>query len=389
MKKKYSKLTYFLLFLFIGIFIASFSLTSNNTIAFDSTTISSKGFDFDALIEHPPILIDEDDDVSLYGNITGTGTPSDPFRIANLNITITGDYCINMGGYTTKYFVIENCVLVTDTNYAIYVGKYDLMPSGTLKILNNYIVSGDNHGIVVNGGAYSEISGNVINAYLTGIDVDGGHNSIFSKNNITSNIGIALNDCNSSAVTRNTILNNTWHGMLISKSNASIITHNNCTNNAGTGFVLQDSFDVTVTNNIMENNFQGMDFIGTDNCLITNNLLKNNTLYGIVTQGSIGVSEIYHNVFIDNYALGTGVSQAEDNSGNRWYNDILAEGNYWKDWIGTGNYSIDGSANEFDLYPLGWIPVVPEYSRAYFGMCLILAFFAVPVINFVFRKNKR
>ncbi|MHA1954086.1 MAG: right-handed parallel beta-helix repeat-containing protein [Candidatus Heimdallarchaeaceae archaeon] len=387
MNKKYNKLTYSLLLLFAGLFISSFNSISIDTIAFDSSNIPNEGFDFDALIEHPPILIDEDDDVSLYGNITGTGAIDDPFRIANLNITTSGDYCINMGGYTTKYFVIENCVLVTDTNYAIFIGKYDLMPAGTLKILNNYITSFDNHGIVMNGGTYSEISGNIINAYLTGIEVDGGHYSTVSKNNITSNIGMALNDCNATTVTRNIILNNTWHGMLISNSHDAIVTHNNCTNNAGTGFLLQNSFGVDITNNIMENNFQGMDFTGTDDCLITNNLLKNNTLYGIVTQSSAGKSKIFHNAFIDNYALGIGVSQAEDNSGNLWYNDVLLEGNYWDDWIGTGNYSIDGSANEFDLYPLGSMPIISEYSITISVMYMILAFLAIPVVHFVYKKK--
>lgn len=389
MKKKYSLITYTLLFLLSGLLISSFNSTSLDTIAESSTNNQREKPNFEALIDHGPILIDEDDDFSLYGIITGTGSEGDPFRIANLNITVTGDYCINMGGYTTKHFVIENCFLKTDTNYAIFMGKYDFMWNDTVNVLNNHIISTDNHGIVMQGGGYSVISGNTIEAYLTGIDINQGSYSTVSYNTITSNIGMSINDCNATLVTRNTIFDNTWHGMLISNAHASTVTHNNCTNNAGTGFLLQTSHSVTVTNNILENNFQGMDLTGTGDCIISNNLLKNNTLYGIVTQSSTSVSKIYHNAFIDNYALGTGVSQAEDNWGNQWYDDVLLEGNYWDEWPGTGNYSIDGVANEFDLYPLGTMPVIPEYSGSYLAISLILAFLVIPVTSFVFREKKK
>ena len=43
--------------------------------------------------------------------------------------------------------------------------------------------------------------------------------------------------------------------------------------------------------------------------------------------------------------------------GNYWFDNITKEGNFWSDWSGIGNYSIDGPANSEDPYCLNENPL--------------------------------
>ena len=48
-----------------------------------------------------------------------------------------------------------------------------------------------------------------------------------------------------------------------------------------------------------------------------------------------------------------GESQARDTGvGNVWYDVSTMEGNFWSDWSGYGTYSIEGSAENEDIYPM-------------------------------------
>lgn len=59
----------------------------------------------------------------------------------------------------------------------------------------------------------------------------------------------------------------------------------------------------------------------------------------------------YYNTFLQN-ALLTNHSQAFDNGTSEvWYNIDTNVGNFWSDWNGTGNYSID-EGNYTDPYPM-------------------------------------
>jgi len=52
-----------------------------------------------------------------------------------------------------------------------------------------------------------------------------------------------------------------------------------------------------------------------------------------------------------------GTSQAYDASDfSLWYDEILMEGNYWRDWI-VGTYTIEGPSSLVDLYPLASSPL--------------------------------
>jgi hypothetical protein len=77
--------------------------------------------------------------------------------------------------------------------------------------------------------------------------------------------------------------------------------------------------------------------------------LVGNGAYGIELSDDSANNVIHHNDFIAN---GQNTLQACDNgTTNQWYDDTVLEGNYWSDYSGIGNYSIDGSAKAFDPYP--------------------------------------
>ena len=69
------------------------------------------------------------------------------------------------------------------------------------------------------------------------------------------------------------------------------------------------------------------------------------------------IFEVFGNIFIDNFIGGT--SQAlDDGINNTWFDKNTNEGNYWSDWLGVGNYTIDGEANSEDPYPLSSPPII-------------------------------
>lgn len=81
--------------------------------------------------------------------------------------------------------------------------------------------------------------------------------------------------------------------------------------------------------------------------------------YGIYFADAGNNNLIHHNDFFENSVS----SQAlDDGYNNQWYDDSTNEGNYWSDWICTGDYLIDGSAAFVDPYPLGGV-VVPELNN--------------------------
>lgn len=94
-----------------------------------------------------------------------------------------------------------------------------------------------------------------------------------------------------------------------------------------------------------------------------------------------------NNAFYSN-ALSIEISQAFDNRTNSlWYDVSTNEGNYWDDYIGTGNYSIDGG-KFFDLYTLTETPIVPELNENHFSMFFLLLILVVPTVLFI-RKRTR
>ena len=380
-----------LLILFLlGVLLSNSYSSTLKTSAVISTDYLFENPSIQVYTLHGAIVIEYDENFTDYG-FPGAGTPDDPYRIENYNITVPSDYPILFGGNTSKHFVIQNCLLKSDTNIGIYLGKYYNMADGTVNILNNVIFT-DNIGIEMNGGRKSHISGNSIFGANGGMAIyDSSGFSTISDNVISTvdDIGISLENSSNITVTRNTCLGN-WIGISLINMADAIVTHNNCSENE-IGIELTSSLNnITISNNILiQNTNTGIDATTTDDSVFANNLFKSNTNYAIRLNTGSDSNIIHHNAFIDNNQGGV---QASDNGAiNFWYDATINEGNYWA-WsngtVVTSPYSIDGSASSIDLYPLSSMPVIPEYSNTYLAVLMFLVFLTIPVISRVFKRKK-
>jgi parallel beta-helix repeat protein len=387
-KKKTKILNLSLLFVVILLF-ASFSTTSSKTIIIAADNKANQQILRKNYVNHGPIYIDYDDNFTDPYNFPGAGTPGDPFRIENYNITVSGDYPILFSGNNTKHFVIQNCFLKTDTNIGIYLGKYYDMGEGTVRILNNIITTEYQSSIEMYGGNSSVISGNTIKSYTYGISVEYSFNSFISENNITGgdDSGIYLGYSYNSTIIRNTCINS-FFGINTYECYNMIIKHNNCTSNFE-GIIIDSGYNNSITNNILVNNDDnGIEADYCDDSVFTNNLFQENSGYGIDIDANSDNNIIHHNAFINNIG---GTSQAfDDGANNVWYDDTVNEGNYWYNGtIATSPYAIDGTASSVDPYPLGSMPVIPEYSSVYIVFLIILSFLSISVITSIYRRKKK
>lgn len=387
MKLNKIQLTNLLLILLLGILLSSLSSLIKTTATEIPVSNTLRNPTLQALTNHGPINIEYDENFTDYG-FPGTGTPGDPFRIENYNITVSSDYPILFGGNQSKHFVIQNCFLKTDTNYGIYLGKYFEMEDGIVNVLNNVIIAESNKGIVMYGGNNSLISGNTITSQDGGIYIsDSIGFSTISYNVIFSidDIGIYLDNSPNITITRNTCVGG-WVGISLNNMDDSIVTYNNCSENEIGIELMNASNNHTVTNNILINNSDtGIIVADIDNSVFTNNLFKENTNYAIRVDFESDNNIVHHNAFIDNNL--PGVQASDDGSNNIWYDTISLEGNFWSEWV-SGSYSIDGTASAVDPYPLNSMPVIQEYSSSYIAILMILGFLAIPLIKFVNKKKR-
>ena len=384
MKSKFKKMIYLQIFLLVGLLLSFIRTTTPTLVA--SLSEESPAPMLNALVDHEPIVIEYDENFTDYG-FPGTGTPGDPYRIENYNITVSSDYPIMFGGDTSKDFVIQNCFLKTDTNIGIYLGKYYDMADGTVNILNNVIISEGGQGIEMNGGKNSLISGNNITCRYYGILLSGLSDFSTISNNIIygdEEPGILIENSANMIITKNTCIGN-WKGLAFSGVSDSVITHNNLSENeCGIGII--SSNNLTISNNkIIDQSTRGIEAYTCDNSTFTNNLIQNSFHYAIEFYSGSENNILHHNAFVDNNLGGT--SQADDDGTNNiWFDTLALEGNWWSDYMGTGNYSIDGSASSVDSYPLNEVPEIPEFANISLIIVLISSLFAIPVINLVRKK---
>ncbi len=387
MKKNNLKVSILFIVSLLILYSVGLNTEVNNSVAKTSLGSPSNQVSLDDLIAHTPMTIDDDSDFETY-SLPGDGSVGDPYRIENYNITTNGDYCLNFGGYTTKHFIIKNCFLKTDTNYAIFMGKYQNMADGTVDIYSNVIISTGNSGLKINGAIDSSIKENYIVSFDAGIDLEDSNFTYVQDNVIVSPYGIRTLNSPGVVIDKNICNETTDVGIRVENSNGTIITHNNCSNNANAGIVIDNSQDLIISNNYLINNFFGMLVTGSGGSFITNNSFDTSSSYGLTMSSSVGLNKIFHNEFKDNNLVGTTI-QALDNTGDQWYDEVLEEGNWWSDWSGSSSssYTLDGSAGSEDLYPLGFVPEISEYSRGYFSYIMIGIFLSVPLLVFI-KKRK-
>ncbi len=335
------------------------------------------------------IEIFSDTDFLEYSS-SGTGTKDDPYILSNYYFT--EEFIGFSIEDTTKHFIITNCTIEV-----CYEGIHieDVAP-GTANIWGNTVIyrdcwvweTGPSAGITIYSSPGVNISNNIIsNAGSEGILVVDSKESFVSNNTISKQyIGIFLEFSDSSVITNNSLEacddaiyctesdfanvtynkceNNYDSFISIISSNFVKISNNICSNTSywyswSAGIILNECTNCSLLNNTIIDCYQGIYVPNTSYCQINYNRIENNSEYGVAVTGGWMEAEsnaIYLNSFINNNL--DGISQASDNgTSNYWYYSKLEQGNYWSDWNGTGIYSIAGSANTTDIYPLAEPPI--------------------------------
>ena len=244
--------------------------------------------------ESGPILIDSNGDFSTL-NCTGEGTEQDPFIVSNWNITATGTTPAIEVSSTTAYFIIKDCLIVTE-----YIGIFvHNIAYSTCEVTDNIIISstGDGGGV----GFYA----------LGGCNITDNQCSNFMQ-------GVHLNMATDCLIKGNLIQSSNYQGINIRYSHRNEISFNTIEYSAQHGVALVGtSYENIVFQNGFCNNSQEEEYL------------------------------------IDGERTGTINSQGYDEgSNNIWYDEETKTGNRWTDYEGRGTYTIDGPANTEDKYPV-------------------------------------
>ncbi len=188
---------------------------------------------------------------------------------------------------------------------------------------------------------------------------------------------------------KNQELSSTTIGLELIECNEISISNSIFNNNRDTGILLKNSEEIQMTNNSFElNGNYGIKLESSSLSKITYNTFNENTRWGVVLDSNSDDNVIHHNSFVSNNRL-YGTSQVKDDgNGNIWYDLETEEGNFYDDHLGKGNYSIEGDAGSFDLYPLAEPPIyIPPNYFGYFAFLSLLIL--IPVCVFVIKIRRK
>ncbi|MFX0183655.1 MAG: right-handed parallel beta-helix repeat-containing protein [Candidatus Hodarchaeota archaeon] len=320
------------------------------------TTVLQKTTNTQTYIPHSPILISSDSHFVSQG-FSGSGTINDPYRIENLNITTSNGDLISISDITV-YFCIQN-------------NKLDGLTTAT-------------SGISLSNVQHATIENNSIHSNWDGIKATNISNAIFFNNSIYSNarFGVFLTKVTNCTLASNTIHDNLVNGVQLKDSYKTTISSNTIYNHQygeyfHSSILLDNSSSTLITNNSLFNNHYGINFLNSaDDNLITNNTIYGNQEYGIRLE-YVSKNMIEFNTIIDNLLYGIQITIGsndntiqfnnfkDNNDGSIQASDDginnIFTGNYWddldkvdanEDLIIDNPYPIDGTANNFDHYPL-------------------------------------
>lgn len=301
------------------------------------------------------------------GVVGGTGTLSDPYIIANWNISASFVAGISISG-TDAHFIVRDCL----------VGGF-----------------GFSNAISLSGCANGTLENNTCIGYADGIFLtSSSHNTLINNTCVSnSNWGINLYSSNNNSLINNTCGFNSFDGIYLYSSSDNVLRANNCNLNSGDGIWLDLSNDNTlIGNNLIGNSWDGITVaLSSSGNVIFLNQVGYNSGYGmIVVSGSDNF--IWNNTFAgNNGAYNTTYDplhvQASDNGTDDRWNSTAGYGNYWSDWttpdiappfgIVDVPYNISGTAGAKDYYPQTTIQQIPEFGMMPF---VVVAFMGVVIL---------
>ncbi|MFW9990960.1 MAG: nitrous oxide reductase family maturation protein NosD [Candidatus Odinarchaeota archaeon] len=284
---------------------------------------------------HSPISINSNAeflDQALIERWPGDGTADNPVIIDGLVIVNTSANLIDIRD-TDLFFVISDCYLVGGWS-GICLDKVS-------------------NGIIVNN--------HMVNISVVGIDCFNSTNNSIHGNEFYSNswCSIFINESNFNNIASNTVHYSTW-GIYLRFSSYCNATGNTVVKSEEGISLIGGAFNTVLNNSVSNSSYNGFRVEISQNNIITRNFIANNTLYGISLIDA-GNNTVKRNAFADNNLVGS--SQANDHAPTA---TNAFSYNYWSDWtepdtnmdgIVDIHYLIDGSAGNYDPYPL----VSPNY----------------------------
>ncbi len=273
----------------------------------------------------------------LVANQTFADTTNGCFIKYSENITLIDNYCTGIQKYAFHIEESENALIeqnIFQDNYYRCLFMQDCYYS---TIFNN-----------------SFFNTVIYDTYLYSC-----HNSIVTDNLCTDSlVGIHFEMTTNSLIANNTCTGNN-NGIIIYTSTKMEIVDNIVSGDGYRGIWLEDSNNNTITKNTCFGKTNGFILDTSDYNQIYNNSFHSNGWYGFELNSGTG-NEIYFNNFVDNCRWIGDVPQAFDEGiNNTWYNESYNIGNYWDDWDGLSNYTIDGLSGSVDPYPI-------DYFNPYF-----------------------
>ena len=201
----------------------------------------------------------------------------------------------------------------------------------------------------------------------------------FNTNGISS--PIILKECSEPSIT-NSEFNYAQYPVILDNCTAPEVANNifsYC--DQGLGVYLSDFANIT-HNVFIDQFFEGLTIDISNNASITYNLFQDGNT-GIDISSASTNNSIHHNTF-------QSCSARDDGANNTWYDPIAQEGNYWWNYIGTGNFTIPGSARANDTYPLS-VPPIPIISEFHQNLRYSLILLLIPLIIVIpyIRKRKK
>ncbi|MFX0184808.1 MAG: right-handed parallel beta-helix repeat-containing protein [Candidatus Hodarchaeota archaeon] len=312
------------------------------------------------LLASQEINIDNNKVYNNSGDGIGLWQTSKNINISNNEVYNNKDTGILLGDNEIKNIIVNNTIYNNCRENGNGISLYN---------------SNDN--LIDNNTAYSNGIWHT-GPYSDGIRLTSSHNNTLSHNTVYDNAQAGINILHSSnnTITDNTAFKNSENGVNIVDSNSSTtkpVANNFAFENGWSGIGLGNSENYSIVNNTAYNNNQDgitmIDYGGgsSHNVTFTRNILYDNNDHGI----RLGVSTenyISHNLIYINDKYGINLELGFDNNkiemndlsannagGGQAYDDgsnNVFRNNYWSDWIGSGAYYIDGSADNEDLSPL-------------------------------------
>ena len=305
-------------------------------------------------------------------------------RIENNSCNFNMDHGI-MTSYSSNFNTISrnNCDHNGKNGICLYGDGYN-------NIDNNSCNYNDADGVHDSSG-YNMITDNICSGNsLAGINISYENSMIKNNRNYDNKYGIYLYSTYSNIIegnefdlntksgiyckssSDNTISNNSCNlndenGIVLKKSGRNAFLNNSCNFNKASGLYLNGDHNAITNNSFSWNNVSGIRIEYSDDGIVAFNEIFNNRGYGIDVLIEAEANEIHHNILIDNNNGGTQAS--DDGCMNVWRRN--RRGNYWSDWttpdadgdyIVDDRYDLDGSADNFDIFPLAVKMVTPIAS---------------------------